>query len=91
MINEIVKKIGTDKLLHVLICFALAVIACDVSHFFTCDKWLVGGIGYLAFFIFGMAKELFDEKKSGEGDEHDWKADIIGGTIGVIVAMTMMI
>lgn len=90
MINKIVKKIGTDKVLHALMCFVIAVVSADVAHFFTDDNWLVGGIGFLAFFVFGMGKELFDEKKSGDGDERDWKADIIGGLAGVVVAVTMM-
>lgn len=72
-INYIISKIGSDKLLHLLVCIVLML---EFKRFF--PIWFVITITISVIII----KEVYD-KLSGQGTP-DWK-DILWGIIGLII------
>lgn len=72
-INNIISKIGSDKLLHLLVCIVLMF---ELKRFL--PIWLAITITIFVIII----KEVYD-KLSGQGTP-DWK-DILWGILGLII------
>ena len=86
-----IERIGIEKVLHICLCFASAVVAGVIFKPFAADKvFVTGGAWIIAFFI-GFAKELTDEQKYHDGEESDWIADVFGATMGAIIVYLLII
>lgn len=76
MINNIINKVGVDKILHLLVCLSLIL---ELRRFV--DLWIA------ALIVFGIAvlKEVYDKvSKKGTCDYKDIIADCVGIIIGCI-------
>ena len=80
----------TDKQLHFLACFSVAIVVALVMRKCGNTKLDASLYGWIAAFIVGVLKEVYDEIKYKGADKRDWLADIIGFTIGVVIALCTM-
>lgn len=76
MINNIINKVGVDKILHLFICLILTL---ELRRFI--DLWIV----IIIVFIIAITKEIYDKvSKKGTCDYKDIIADCIGIIIGCL-------
>lgn len=76
MMNNIINKIGVDKVLHLFICLILTL---EFKRFI--DLW----IAIIIVFIIAIIKEIYDKvSKKGTCDYKDIIADCIGIIIGCL-------
>lgn len=76
MINNIINKVGIDKILHLLVCLSLTL---ELRRFI--DLW----IAIVIVFIIAISKEVYDKvSKKGMCDYKDIIADCIGIIIGCL-------
>lgn len=68
-------RIATDKILHFLVGYTIA---------FTVMEWLSWIVAIVAVVVVGLAKELYDIKRTGF-DEIDLLFTIIGGFMPIII------
>ena len=74
-INWFIRTIGTDRLLHFLVC---AVIVFTFAQF--APIW----VGILVALVLGVAKEVYDAEFSNGADLMDLLADVLGIIYAVI-------
>lgn len=90
IINFIV-SIPADKWAHFALCLVIALVTAVVVKLCGGDAASVlaaaWGVGFLA----GFAKEILDEIKSKSSDSYDWLADVIGTTLGTLVAYILVL
>lgn len=76
MINNIINKVGIDKILHLLVCLSLTL---ELRRFI--DLW----IAIVIVLIIAIGKEVYDKlSKKGTCDYKDIIADCIGIIIGCL-------
>lgn len=76
MINNIINKVGIDKILHLLVCLSLTL---ELRRFV--DLW----IAVLIVFVIAVFKEVYDKvSKKGTCDYKDIIADCVGIIIGCL-------
>lgn len=75
MIQNIINRIGIDKILHVLVCLVLML---ELQRFL--PVWLA----FAVVMTIGVVKEVYD-KVTGKGTP-DWK-DIVADCIGIILGL----
>lgn len=78
-------KIERDKLLHILIGLIICQLSIKIYGFFMIH-WVAVTIGLITAILFGIVKEVIDNKEEGNRfDEKDLHASIIGALIGAIL------
>lgn len=83
-------RIAKDKLLHIQLEEMITAVAIIVFLIFGCGKescaygW---GVGVL----FGIGKELVDEKRKGTSEAADWAADLFGCTVVALYSWFIML
>lgn len=81
----------TDKQLHILACFSIAIVVAMAFRRFGYDRVDASLTGWVFSFFFAGMKELYDEKIYKGADVRDWVADIIGYTSGTLVTLVLMV
>lgn len=78
-----------DKVLHLLLTMLVALTAASISN-------VCGGNGvqncaaaFFAGFVAGVAKEIYDEWRTGGSEESDWAADVVGIVIALVYVITL--
>ena len=79
-----------DKVLHVLLSLVISLVAAVVAKAFGGDKFVVLGSAWFAGYLAGLAKELYDYQVCKISDSVDWAADLIGTTVGTIIAFILV-
>ena len=74
-----------DKVLHFALSLLVALVAAVVAHVFGAEKYTVLAVGWFA----GFGKEIYDEAHSGSSDSTDWAADLLGSSLGCIMALIL--
>ena len=87
---EKLAQIAHDKLLHANYCAIIAAVVIIICKLCGCGLESVG-YGWLAGFIFGFAKEVYDEFTYKGSEAGDWAADIIGSTAICLFALILML
>ena len=80
-----------DKVLHVLLSLVISLLAAVVVKLIGGDKFEVLGAAWFAGFVAGFGKEMYDEHVCKMSDSADWAADIIGTTIGTLIAFLLVV
>lgn len=82
--KKIIKYIGTDGLLHILACYAIAV---------TCGIYLNAGLAIFIAIFCGVLKEVIWDgwMKKGSFELKDLLCDLIGAVAGFIVLLPNLI
>lgn len=80
----------TDKQLHILSTFSIAVIASAIYKTFGNCAVDAAGLAWMTTLAAAIGKEIYDEAKYKGGDKRDWIADIIGMTAGSLTALWLM-
>lgn len=80
----------TDKQLHILACFSVAIVVALVMRKCGNTKLDAALYGWVAAFIVAVLKGVYDEIKYKGADKGDWMADIIGFTMGAVIALCTM-
>lgn len=79
-----------DKILHDDLVLTISLLAACVCKLFYTTEWqVVTACAFFAGFIAGVAKEIYDEWKYKGADERDWAADLIGTTVGTLIAFIL--
>ena len=78
-----------DKVLHFALSLLVALVAAVVAHVFGAEKYTVLAVGWFAGFFPGFGKEIYDEAHSGSSDSTDWAADLLGSSLGCIMALIL--
>lgn len=73
----------TDKLLHLLACFAVSTVVFAVCHFFNLRGWAMAIAASLSLLV-GVAKEIYDAKHP-EHHSAEWR-DFIADCGGIVLA-----
>lgn len=87
--DYIMKKISIDKLLHCMVAFILAIVFALLFKWFKFSPIDAAGLAWIATFIVGMGKEVYDEVTKKNSESKDWLADAVGMTIGALCAMLL--
>lgn len=82
--NELVEKIGTDKLLHALVCFVITILVALACHKTGETAWVAAAIGGIAAICVGIVKEVYDFLTGESFDAQDLLADCIGAVAGLV-------
>lgn len=90
LFNKIV-NVAKDKLLHIGMCMIIALLVTVFMKFVTLDKVLMFSVGWASAFLAGIGKEIYDEVKYGGADSADWLADVIGATLGTLIAAALIL
>jgi VanZ family protein len=80
-----------DKVLHFALCLIIALVAAVIVKICGGDAFKVLAGGWFAGFIAGIVKEIYDEVKYKGSDSADWAADIIGTTVGTLMAFILVL
>lgn len=80
-----------DKVLHFVVSMIIAIVAAVIVKVCGGDKFEVLAAGWFAGFAAGVAKEIYDEYKYKGADEKDWAADLIGTTVGTLIAFILAV
>ena len=80
-----------DKVLHVLLSLVISLLAAVVVKAIGGDKFEVLGAAWFAGFAAGFGKEMYDKHSYGVADSADWAADIVGTTIGALIAFLLVV
>ena len=86
---DFVVHVAKDKLLHIVMVAVVTSVAILVCKLLGCGKEACA-YGWLAGFVVGFAKELYDENKSGTSESGDWLADLIGATSVAVYSLLIM-
>lgn len=96
--KQIIEKIiqwlshwDADKVMHFALSFFISMLAACITKICGGDTWSTMAAAWFAGFFAGVFKELYDEYRHGDADEKDWAADIVGTTLGTIVALILVI
>jgi len=93
-IKDLYKKITSiaqDKLLHINVCGLITMFAILSYLCVGINDYLSCVIGWIVGFIFGIGKEVFDEKKGSFFDETDLIADLIGNTTIALYTLAILL
>lgn len=82
--------IPQDKLLHFTMSMIIALFTGCIAKFFGADKFVVLGAAWFVGLAFGFAKELYDEKFQNGADSKDWVVDVIGTSVGTLIAFLLV-
>ena len=82
---------GKDKILHFALCLVISIVAACIVKACGGDKYAILAGGWFAGFFAGVVKELYDEWKYKGADENDWAADVLGTTLGTILAFLLVV
>lgn len=88
--NELTEKIGTDKLLHVLVCLVITILVALVCHKTGETQWVAAAIGGIAAICVGLIKEAYDFLTGESFDAQDLLADCIGAVAGLVAGGVMI-
>lgn len=82
--KKIINYIGTDGLLHILACYAIAV---------TCGIYLNAGLALFLAVFAGVLKEVVWDgwMKKGSFELKDLLCDLIGAVLGFIVLLPLLL
>ena len=81
-------KIGKDKILHVICCFAIAIGLAGIIRLIGLNPSASGVIGFFAALIAGVAKEVYDVYQSLNPSSFSWK-DILADVIGTVAGSAL--
>ncbi len=93
-IKEIWNKIigvAQDKLLHINVCGLITMFAILFCLCVGINDYLSCIIGWIVGFVFGIGKEVFDERKGSFFDETDLLADLIGNTTIALYTLAILL
>ena len=81
-----INRMGTDKILHYLVCFIIAHIAMDAASQTEVGNLLSKVIGFSVAMVIGVLKEVYDRFQPGNRFcLKDLLADALGAASGVMV------
>ena len=84
--------IEKDKVLHVDMCCTISLTAACICRLTFSKEWqTITACAFVAGFIAGVAKEIYDEWKYKGADERDWAADICGLVRGTLFSLLLTI
>lgn len=83
------KKISIDKLLHCMAAFVLAIVFALVFKWCKFEPVEAAGLAWIATFIVGMVKEVYDEVTKKSSESNDWLTYTVGMTIGALCALLL--
>jgi len=87
---ELIKRIPADKLLHFIVGLILGSVIMGVNNLWL--SILPNGVLTLSIvFLLGLAKEQYDKNHKGTVDFKDVIATVIGGCVGVEIALLLII
>ena len=87
---EKITSVTQDKLLHINVCGLITMAAIVCCLCIGVNSCLACIIGWIVGFIFGIGKEVFDEKKGSFFDETDLFADLIGNTTVTLYSLIIL-
>lgn len=79
-----------DKVLHFALSMIVVMVAAVVAHVCGVEKYTVLYVGWFAGFFASFGKEIYDEARSGSSDSTDWAADLLGTTVGCLIALLLV-
>ena len=90
-IINFIMSIPADKWAHFALCLVIALVTAVIVKLCGGDAASVLAFAWGAGFLAGLAKEIYDEIKSKSSDSYDWLADVIGTTLGTLVAYILVL
>ena len=90
-IINFIMSIPVDKWVHFALCLVIALVTAVIVKLCGGDAASVLAFAWGAGFLAGLAKEIYDEIKSKSSDSYDWLADVIGTTLGTLVAYILVL
>lgn len=90
-IINFIMSIPADKWAHFALCLVIALVTAVIVKLCGGDAASVLAFAWGAGFLAGLAKEIYDEIKSKSSDSYDWLADVIGTTLGTLVAYLLVL
>ena len=90
-IINFIMSIPVDKWIHFALCLVIALVTAVIVKLCGGDAASVLAFAWGAGFLAGLAKEIYDEIKSKSSDSYDWLADVIGTTLGTLVAYLLVL
>lgn len=91
-INDLVNKVGTDKVIHLLVCAIIAqnVATYDVTIFHR-ETIVAAALGVIVAIFIGIGKEVVDFFRNGLFEFKDLKFDCYGAILGGLLAFISLI
>ena len=86
-----IMSIPVDKWIHFALCLVIALVTAVIVKLCGGDAASVLAFAWGAGFVAGFAKEINDEIKRKISDSYDWLADVIGTTLGTLVAYLLVL
>lgn len=90
-IINFIMSIPADKWAHFALSLVIALVTAVIVKVCGGDAASVLAFAWGAGFLAGFAKEILDEIKSKCSDSYDWLADVIGTTLGTLVAYILVL
>lgn len=90
-IINFIMSIPADKWAHFALSLVIALVTAVIVKLCGGDTASVLAFAWGAGFVAGFAKEILDEIKSKSSDSYDWLADVIGTTLGTLVAYLLVL
>ena len=90
-IINFIMSIPADKWAHFALCLVIALVTAVIVKLCGGDAASVLAFAWGAGFVAGFAKEIYDEIKTKSSDSYDWLADVIGTTLGTLVAYLLVL
>jgi VanZ family protein len=90
-IINFIMSIPADKWAHFALSLVIALVTAVIVKVCGGDAASVLAFAWGAGFVAGFAKEILDEIKSKSSDSYDWLADVIGTTLGTLVAYLLVL
>ena len=90
-IINFIMSIPADKWAHFALCLVIALVTAVIVKLCGGDAASVLAFAWGAGFLVGLAKEIYDEIKSKSSDSYDWLADVIGTTLGTLIAYLLVL
>lgn len=91
-INDLVNKVGADKVIHLLVCAIIAqnVATYDVTVFHR-EAIVAAALGVIVAIFVGIGKEIVDFFRNGLFEFKDLKFDCYGAILGGLLAFISLI
>lgn len=83
--NELLYKIGEDKVLHFETCCLIVLLSCLVCMKFGMVQALAVWCSFVFAMAIGVAKEFYDARSGEFFDGSDVRADAAGAIVGVLI------
>lgn len=90
-IINLITSISADKWTHFALSLVISLVTAVIVKACGGDAPSVLAFAWGAGFVAGLAKEILDEIKSKSSDSYDWLADVIGTTLGTLIAYLLVL